>query len=174
MADRDPKLNEGRSRPRADEEFAAWIGHQAAALKSGRFDDLDIDDLADEVESLAKRDYRKLVSAVRIILLHMLKWDYQPEHRGQPWRASINEHRDRVWGELASSPSFRSRIPEAVEIAYQPARNKAAEETGVFLSNFPSSCPYSWDDIMKRPHELGADHVPVNRNDPFQGGVDFD
>jgi hypothetical protein len=174
MADRDPKLNEGRNRPTSDQDFAAWIAQQVAALKGRRFDELDIDDLADEVESLAKRDYRRLVSAIRIILLHMLKWDYQPGHRGQLWRASINEHRDRVWGELASSPSFRSRIAEAIETAYPLARTKASEETGIFLKNFPVTCPYSWDDIMKRPHELGADHVPDDLGDPFQGGVDFD
>lgn len=172
MADRDPKLGKRRNRPTADDDFAAWIYDQVAALKEGRFDDLDIDDLADEVESLAKRDFKALVSAIRVILLHMLKWDYQPEQQGNPWRASINEHRRRVWGELASSPGFKRRIDDAIRIAYPFARGKAHEETGVFLKNFPAECPYDWDEIMKRPHELGPDHVPVDEGDPFQGGVD--
>ncbi|MBC7987266.1 MAG: DUF29 domain-containing protein [Sphingomonadaceae bacterium] len=172
MADRDPKLSKRRNRPTADDDFAAWICDQVAALKEGRFDELDIEDLADEVESLSKRDFKALVSAIRIILLHMLKWDYQIEQRGNPWRASINEHRNRVWGELASSPSFRRRIDEAITTAYARARLAAHAETGVFLDNFPSECPYDWDEIMQRSHELGPDNVPVDEGDPFQGGVD--
>lgn len=173
MADRDPQLR--RNRPTADEDFSAWITSQVDALKSGRFDELDIDELADEVESLAKRDFRKLTGAIRVIILHMLKWDYQWEGRGASWRNSINEHRKRVWSELATSPSFRSRIAEAVELAYPLARLKAWDETGVFkLEHEPESCPYSWDEIMRRPHNLASDRVPEDENDPFQGTVDFD
>lgn len=175
MAERDPKLGEHRNRPTADEDFAAWISHQVDALKGGRFNELDIEDLADEVESLSKRDFRKLKSALRIILLHMLKWDYQPEERGASWRRSINAARDRVWGELASSPSFRPRVAEAIADVYPAAREVAWEETGVYkLAQEPETCPYSWEEIMHRAHELGPDRVPANRDDPFQGDIAFE
>lgn len=175
MADRDPNLPSGRNRPTADDDFAAWIYHQVEALKNGQFHELDIGDLADEVESLAKRDFRRLVSAFRILLQHMLKWDYQPEERGESWRRSINAARDRVWGELASSPSFRPRVEEAIARAYPRARVKAWEETGVFkLAKEPHTCPYAWDEIMSRPHELDPDRVPVDESDPFQGNIAFD
>ena len=75
MAERDPKLNNGRNRPSADDDFAAWIYNQVDALKCGRFNELDIEELADEVESLAKRDFKALRSAIRVIIRHMLKWD---------------------------------------------------------------------------------------------------
>ena len=171
VADRDPQIGK-RHRPTADSDFAAWIHDQATALREGRFADLDIDELVDEVESLAKRDFKKLRSALLVILQHMLKWDYQPERRGQSWRRSINDARDRVWGELASSPSFRSRVAEAVEQAFPLARSKAWDETGVFkLEREPKTCPYSWDEIMLRPHELQPDQVPQDENDPFQGDI---
>lgn len=173
MAERDPEIGK-QSRPTADSDFAAWIYDQVAALKEGRFSDLDLQNLLDEVESLAKRDFRKLTSAVRIILLHMLKWDKQPEKRGESWRRSINAARERVYGELASSPSFHGRIPEAVERAYPLARLRASSETGVYEKLFSPACPYSWDEIMKRPHELDPDSVPDDLNDPFQGDVDLD
>ena len=80
MAEADPKIGQP-NRFTADSDFAAWIYDQVAALKEGRFTDLDIDDLTDEVESLAKRDFKKLRAALRVILLHMLKWDKQPEER---------------------------------------------------------------------------------------------
>ena len=172
MTEEDPNLPGRRNHPHPDEDFAAWIAHQVKALKAGRFDELDIEDLSDEVESLAKRDFRKLRSALRIILQHMLKWDYQPERRGQSWRKSINDARDLVWGELASSPSFRPRVGEAVEQAFPRARITAWDETGVFkLEREPKVCPYSWDEIMFRPHELDPDRVPQDRNDPFQGDL---
>lgn len=169
MADLDPQLR--RNRPTADEDFSAWILNQADALKHGRFDELDIEELVDEVESLSKRDFKALRSAIRVILLHMLKWDYQPERRDVSWRRSINAARKRVWGELESSPSFRARIPEAVSFAFPHARDGAWEETGVFaLRSEPQTCPYSFDEIMYRPHELAPDHVP----DPSQGDIAFE
>ena len=173
MADRDP-LVARQLRPTADSDFAAWIYDQTAALKEGRFADLDIEDIAAEVESLAKRDFRKLQSAIRLILLHMLKWDKQPEERGNSWRRSINAARRRVYGELASSPSFKRRVPEAVEFVYPGAREDASDETGVFLQLFPDTCPYSWEEIMARPHNLADDKVPLDENSAFQGDVPLD
>lgn len=171
MADRDPQIVK-RNRPTADSDFAAWIYDQVSALKDGRFSELDIDDLADEVESLAKRDFRKLRSYLRVILMHMLKWDWQPENRDVSWRKSINASRDRVWGELATSPSFRRRIDEAIAQAFPTARREAWEETGVFkLEHDPKICPYSWEEIMFRPHELERDRIPEDQNDPFQGDL---
>ena len=171
MSDRDPTFT-GKNHPHPDEDFAAWIAHQVEALRNGRFSELDIEDLADEVESLAKRDFRKLRSALRVILQHMLKWDYQPERRGESWRRSINGARERVWAELATSPSFRSRTEEAVAQAYPLARIEAAAETGVYkLERELKTCPYSWDEIMFRSHELDPDRVPQDENDPLQGDI---
>lgn len=172
MAEDDPNLPDRRNRPHPDVDFAAWITHQVEALKARRFDELDIEDLSEEVESLAKRDFKKLRSYLRVILTHMLKWDWQPERRDVSWRKSINASRNRVWGELASSPSFHPRIPEAIEQIFEAARIDAWEQTGVFkLEHEPKICPYTWEEIMFRPHELEPDRVPRNKSDPFQGDL---
>ena len=173
MAEADPQIAK-RTRPTADSDFAAWIYDQVAALHQRRFADLDIAELADEVESLAKRDFKAFRSALRIILLHMLKWDFQPEKRGASWRRSINAARKAAWAELASSPSFRRRTDEAIAQAYHVARDEASDQTGVFERNFPSECRYSWDEIMFRAHDLEPDRVPRDENDPFQGYIDPD
>ena len=105
----------------------------------------------------------------------MLKWDWQPEKRDVSWRKSINASRERVWSELAASPSFRPRVAEAVEHVFESARMKAWDETGVFkLEREPKLCPYNWEEIMFRPHEIDPDRVPVNENDPFQGDFSDD
>lgn len=160
MADLDPQIT-NRSRPGYDEDFAAWIASQAAALREGRFADLDVEALADEVESLAKRDFRALTGALHIVLLHMLKWDYQRGKRGESWRESIRDQREEVLEELKESPSFKARLDEAVTWAYRKARRKASDQTGVFLQNFPETCPYSWDEIMTRRHEFDPDRPPL-------------
>ena len=124
---------------------------------------------------MARRDFKKLRSHLRVILTHMLKWDYQLERRDVSWRRSINASRERVWGELASSPSFRPRVAEAIGQAFPLARLKAWEETGAFkLEHEPATCPYSWDEIMHRPHELPRDRVPEDMKDPFQGDLSLE
>lgn len=157
MADRDPRLPSRPKRAGYDQDFAAWLLEQAAALKEGRFGDLDPAELADEVEGLARREFKALVRAIRIVLLHMLKWDYQIAKRSRSWRNSIAEHRRQILEELQGNPSFRARLPEAVARAYAPARLKAHAQTEVFLPLFPEDCPYSWDEIMTRRHEFDAD-----------------
>lgn len=167
MADIDPKLSR-RNRPGYDEDFAAWVYYQADAIKAKRFDELDLEELADEVESLAKRNFRSLKGALHIVLLHMLKWDYQPERRGESWRTSIRDQREEVLEELEESPSFKARIDDAVTWAYRAARRHASEQTGVFLQLIPDVCPYTWDEIMTRMHELGPDRLPHRLRDKEQ------
>ena len=157
MADRDPELTRRSNRPGYNDDFACWIEHQAAALRDGRFDELDIAELVDEVEGLGRSEFDKLSSALEIVLLHMLKWDYQPERRGESWRRSIREHRRRLAKQLKTNPSHKARLDEVLEDAYPLARVVTERETGVFLRLLPERCPYSWDEIMTRRHELDGD-----------------
>ncbi len=132
-------------------DFYTWTIDQAAALRDGRLSELDIGNLAEEIEDLGKEVFSKLRSSFRIILLHMLKWDYQPERRSRSWSVSIETHRIDIDDVLADNPSLRRRQPEAIAGAYRKARLEAAGETGLRRDAFPTECPYTLDDIMKRP-----------------------
>ena len=128
-----------------------WSVEQAAHLRTGRFDLLDIATIADEIEAVGRSEFEKLVSNLTIVLLHMLKWDHQPPRRSRSWALSIAEHRERVTYDLADSPSLRGRLAEAIARAYRFARLKASSETDLDVGTFPVGCPYSDADILQKP-----------------------
>lgn len=139
---------------RYDEDGALWAVQQAALIRAGRWDVLDAGNIAEEIEALSRSEFRALVGALRVALLHMLKWDHQPERRGTSWAKSIRNGRADARECLAENPSFRRRLPEAVALAYGRAREDAADETGLPPRTFPETCPYTTEDIFDRPYRF--------------------
>ncbi len=138
---------------RADYErdFYSWLMEQARFVREGRWAAIDRDNLAEEIESLGREQFNKLESALRSLLLHLLKWDHQPERRSRSWELSIKEQRIVVERVLEMNPGLKSRIVEALSHAYRRARLAAAKETELDEERFPETCPFSFDDAMKRP-----------------------
>ena len=134
-----------------ERDVHAWAFEQIELLKTGRFAELDALNIAEELQDVAGREYDKLQSALSIILLHILKRDYQPERRSRSWQNSILEHRARAERQLRKFPSLKSRMGEAVEEAYEDARRWCEIETHLPEVDFPFSCPYDWEEIMTRP-----------------------
>jgi hypothetical protein len=157
MAERDPSLNPRRNYPGYEEDFAAWAQAQADLLRERRFEELDVENLVDEVESVGRSQFSALDSALELILFHMMKWDYQTERQGRSWRDTINEQRRQVIKLLQQNPSLKSRLTEAVESAYGGVPDKVDRVTGVPAHRLPATCPYSWDEIMNRPHNIDPD-----------------
>ncbi len=133
-----------------ERDFYSWSIEQARLLREGRHDALDRDNLAEEIELLGREQFNKLVSALRVAMLHMLKWDHQPPLRSRSWVLSIEEQRLEIVDVLADNPGLKPRINEAIARAYRRARIEAAKETGLDEATFPATCPYSFDDITKR------------------------
>jgi len=150
VAERDPEIVAGNY-PAYDADYAAWLRAQIELLGARRFAELDLPRLVDEVESLGRSDFHRFESAIKVVLVHLLKWDIQTDHRTRSWADSIQEHRNRVRDELESSPSYAARTEEAIARGYRRARLKAHRETRMPLGSFPETCPYSWNDIMTRP-----------------------
>jgi len=123
---------------------------QARHLREGSFDALDRSNLAEEIESQAREQFNKLVSALRMLMAHMLKWDHRPSLRTRSWVLIIEEQRIEIADVLADNPGLRPRIGETVGRAYRRARIEAARETGLEEAQFPATCPYSFDDITAR------------------------
>jgi hypothetical protein len=141
---------------RADYEhdFYSWLMEQARFVREGRFDALDRDNLAEEIESLGREQFNKLVSALRVLMLHMLKWDHQPERRSRSWALSIKTQRHDLDDVLTDNPGLKPRIAEAMERAFRKARIEAAQETGLDEETFPATCRYSFEDITSRDFSL--------------------
>lgn len=157
MAEHDLTLHRVALGPTYGEDWAAWLQKQINLLKQRRYDELDHDNLIDEVEGLGKSDFKGFVSAIEIVLLHMLKWEHQPAFQSKSWAQSIDEHRERITWELQDSPSYKARLEEAVFKAYQGARYRAETQTGLSRRTFPVECPYDWTEIMTRELRFTSD-----------------
>lgn len=136
-----------------EHDFYSWSLEQARLLREGRTGALDRDNLAEEIESLGREQFNKLVSALRVLMAHMLKWDHQPSLRSRSWVLSIEEQRLEIADVLSDNPGLRPRLAEAIARAFRRARIEAAKETGLDEAIFPANCPYSFDDITKRVFE---------------------
>lgn len=146
-----PALQRPRAAPLYERDLYAWSLEQARLLREGRLTEIDAENIAEEILDVGHSEYDKLESALRVLLMHMLKWDYQPERRSGSWEATIAVQRRHALRQLQNNPSLQSRREEAVQSAYEDARELAAGETELGLEAFPQACPYDWDAIAARP-----------------------
>jgi Domain of unknown function DUF29 len=131
-----------------EEDFYGWTQEQAAALRDRKWIALDLDHLAEEVESLGIADERAITRQLQRLLRHLLKWRYQPTHRTPSWRRSIRQARDVIADRLERSPSLRDYPAQRVPLAYRRARRDAADETGLPLATFPEACPWPVEQVL--------------------------
>ncbi len=131
-----------------DQDFFDWTERQARLLRERRSEGLDWANLAEEIESLGGSEKRAISSDLMILVMHLLKWRFQPEKRKPGWRATILDHRDRVIETIEMSPSLRRYPAQVLSRQYVKARLKAADETGLDESVFPEVCPFSIQEIL--------------------------
>src|SRR3954451_5881526 len=117
--------------PSAEKDFYAWAQYTAQALAEGRVGDVDLKQVAEEIEDMGKSERHALVSRLSVALVHMLKIRYQPEKHTRSWDLSIAETRVRIRLRLLQSPSLRPLVPELLNDAYETARLRAARQTGL-------------------------------------------
>src|SRR5690348_9637081 len=130
-------------------DYYTWTGMQAQALRERKASGLDWDNLADEVDDLGKAEVHRLESHLELLLMHLLKWVYQPQRRSRSWSNSIREHRFRIQRVLRSNPGLKTKLPEVFADTYEAARFSAGNETGLGLKAFPESCPWNLNDTMR-------------------------
>ena len=121
------------------DDFYPWTQEQGARLRAGNLDGLDLENLAEQIESWGKSQFASLVSALRIVLLHMLKFDYRPSKRTRSWTISTATHRIHVADELSESPGLKCRLAGVISKAYRVAGLEAAKETRLAVGCFPQT-----------------------------------
>ncbi|WP_028323319.1 DUF29 domain-containing protein [Desulfatirhabdium butyrativorans] len=131
-----------------DQDFYQWTIEQATLLRAGALSQLDIENLIEEVESMGKSQKKELFSRIAVLLMHLLKWDYQAEQRSGSWKSTILTQRRELKFLLLDNPSLNRIIPDAVISVYSDSRLSAAAETGLPESAFPETCPYTIEQIM--------------------------
>lgn len=133
-----------------DRDFYAWANEQAALLRAGRLSEADIEHVAEEIETMGKTEKRELISRLKVLLMHLLKWRFQPGGRSTSWRLTIAEQRREVVDHLADNPSLKAKLPETMDSAYGGAVLAAARETNLDLDTFPATCPWSFEQVIDR------------------------
>jgi DNA-binding transcriptional regulator YdaS (Cro superfamily) len=131
-----------------EHDYHAWLTRQAALLAEQRFGELDLDNLIDEIQALARSEKREIENRLNVLLVHLLKWAHQPAQRSGGWASTIIEQRARLLKRLQESPSLRGYPAEALDEEYAIAREKAAAETGLRAATFPKRCPYTIDQVL--------------------------
>lgn len=128
----------------------AWSQEQAHLLRSGEFKKLDIENLAEEIEDLARSNKSSIRNYTIRLLMHKLKLTYQPEGQGNShsWDSSIYQSVIHISLLLEDSPSLKNELIRIYDKAYEYAKKQAAIETGLDIKTFPKECPWTIDEIL--------------------------
>src|SRR3954470_14123897 len=133
-----------------DQDFYAWANEQAPLLRTGNLSAADIQHIAEEIESMGRAEKRDLVSRLEVLLMHLLKWQSQPDRRGKSWTNTIRVQRNRLKTHLGDNPSVKPQLPASVQAEYENARIEAASEPALDESVFPEVCAWSSEQILAR------------------------
>lgn len=134
--------------PDYEQDLVAWAEANAHLLRAGRLSEIDAEHIAEELEDLGKSERRALGSHLRNLMLHLLKWQFQPGLSGPSWRRSIQNSRQEIQVVLADSPSLRPRVPDLAAQEYPRALRLAVTETGLPARAFPADCPYALEQLL--------------------------
>ncbi len=140
------------------QDFYAWTQTTAALIRAGTWSDLDREALAEELNDLGVSQYNAVSSDLYQVLIHLLKWQYQPARHvdSHSWRDSIVEHRDRIDRLCTRSPSLRAHRLAMLAEEYPRAHRRASIQTGLPLETFPEVCPWTVEQVLNDnfwPHE---------------------
>ena len=126
-----------------DTDFAEWAIHTAKLLRAGRLDELDLENMAEEIEDLARHEHRAVQSQLTRMLKHKIKQTIQPERDGTSWRGSIADARIQIQRDLEVSPSLRPYLEQNLQRLYRDAVKLAIIETGLEHAEIPEKCPWT-------------------------------
>jgi hypothetical protein len=147
VARKDPSMP--RNSVAYDDDFFAWTQEQARLLREGELSLLDVENIAEELESMGRRDKRELDSRLEVLLAHLLKWQVQVRRRSPGWAGTVREQRRRIRKLLRDSPSLQAAVGELIPEVYAASRDTAGQETGLDENAFPALCPFTADQILE-------------------------
>jgi hypothetical protein len=132
-----------------EQDIVAWANEQAAHVRAGRFELLDLEHIAEEIEDVGKSEQRELESRMAVLLAHLLKWQYQPNRQSVSWTVTIRTQRERCNIRLKKTPSLKVSLTDTDWImdVWADAVDQAAKDTN--LDVFPTTCPWNISDVLK-------------------------
>ncbi len=161
MKDRSNRTKEKSASPLLscyEQDYYLWLEQTAMQIDEARWDELDISNLVEEIKDMGKSERRSLESNLTVVLLHLLKYKYQPTHRSNSWLSSIIEHRIRLRKQLKESPSLKPYLEQVFDECYADALRFAIVETGLPLKTFPPASPFTHEEV------INLDYLPNDEN----------
>ncbi|MFB2979804.1 DUF29 domain-containing protein [Microseira sp. BLCC-F43] len=143
-------------------DFYAWTQSQAKLLKHQQWSLLDLPNLIEEIESLGKQQRAELRNRLKVLIGHLLKWEYQAERRSRSWLMTIRVQRRDTQELLDENPSLKPYLQETLQKIYEGGRDLATGETNLPRKTFPENCPYTLEEILNDsfyPGEPATDDV---------------
>lgn len=131
-------------------DHAAWLERQTTLLKGGHLAELDIEHLAEELEWAMGNERREIYKRLRILMVHLLKWQHQPAQRSASWAGTIRVQRKDLGKLLKDNPSLRRYLATEALDAYADAVELASFETGIPEADFPAENPYGLDALLDK------------------------
>ena len=135
-----------------NQDYYLWLENTAKLLKEGKLSELDTANLSEEIEEMGRSEKRAVESNLVVVLMHLLKYKYQPQKRSNSWKASIREHRRRLRKAFQDSPSLKQYFEDVFPECYQDAREQASDETGFPLDTFPTASPFTPEQAINRDY----------------------
>ncbi|HEY4713422.1 MAG TPA: DUF29 domain-containing protein [Aquirhabdus sp.] len=131
-------------------DIVAWANEQAALIRMGKIDQMDLEHIAEEIEDVGKSEQRELENRMALLLAHLIKWRYQPERRGVSWLKTIKIQRKSILVRLKKTPSLTVSLNNAewLESAWDDSLVIAAKETGIGIDVFPEVIPWEVNDVL--------------------------
>ncbi len=146
-------MNQHEAQSLYERDFYQWIEETSHLLEEGKFAQLDIQNLVEELQTMGRSEKRAIRSNLTVLLHHLLKWKYQPNKQSSSWVYTIREHRKRIKDLLRDSPSLSNYLVDALPECYEEARYRATRDTKLPINTFPVDCIFSLEVTLEREFE---------------------
>ncbi|MCI4624617.1 MAG: DUF29 domain-containing protein [Candidatus Magnetoovum sp. WYHC-5] len=139
--------NTAKEKTLYETDFYQWALHNAELLRQGRLTEIDIDNIAEEIESMGRNNKKELTSRLIVLIMHLLKWQYQPKRRSRSWKLTISTQRSEIGLLFENSPSLKYDIETVIEKSFKNAKILFEDQTGISKQTLPEICPYIFEQL---------------------------
>ncbi|MCC6071547.1 DUF29 domain-containing protein [Massilia sp. GCM10020059] len=136
--------------PGYEDDLVAWMENQIGLLRAHKFESLDLENLLEELEGMVRHERRGLRSRVELVLVHLLKHQFQPPRRSRSWLLTLDEQRNKIADRIEDSPSLRRELQGYMDSRYTRAVETASLQTRRPASDFPTTCPYAVEQLLDK------------------------
>ncbi|MCI4625536.1 MAG: DUF29 domain-containing protein [Candidatus Magnetoovum sp. WYHC-5] len=130
-----------------ERDFYQWAIHNVNLIRQGRFTEIDLENVAEELEDMGRNNKRELESRLAVLIMHLLKWQYQPKRRSRSWDLTIATQRTEIKRLLKNSPSLKYNIEIVIDEVFEDATLLFTKETGISKKTLPEICPYTFEQL---------------------------